>query len=224
MHRYKVVVFAYVVACLLGVGIVSSASAASVLPEFSTSTPGTATLGESGLSVESTTVTCKAGSAKLGAGARSGTYALELTSCKSVGKECKSLGQAAGTIVVKGEWHVTALLKFLRKFHLWALVGRTEAEAVQVECASPVGTLILLWGNVLGSIEETTERTFKVAFETEGSGATLKQKVTEFGNNEGVAVKASLKGKIDSGAEREAFVNSKEYPLFTEKSTKLLES
>jgi hypothetical protein len=202
---------------------------ASALPEFSPTTGGSATSGEGTLSLESTKVTCKSDTAKLGAiTAVDGTFAIDFKECKSVGEECKGLAQSAGIVELTGEWYLVSQKANRKSFDiLFLLAAEDSSSAVHIECSSPAGTLILVWGGVLGSIEaspSTSERTFKINVETEGAGSTLKQKIKEFGNNEGETVKPGLKGRVDGGTEREAFEASKEDLLSTEKPTKILET
>jgi hypothetical protein len=221
MHRFKLVVFTCMAVCMLGAVVVSSASAASVLPEFSPETAGTATSGEGTLSLESTKVTCKASSDSFGAGTKLGTFKLDFTSCKSLGEECKGLAQSAALIELTGEWHLVPLRHEPKHYLILFLVPK-----VHIECASPAGTLILVSGTVLGLIKPqgTSKRTFEIAVETEGAGATLKPKFSEWANNSGETTKPSLKGSIDGGVEREGFESSPSNLLFTNNPTELLES
>jgi hypothetical protein len=222
MLRLKLVVITCMALCMLGAVGVSSASAASVLPEFSPATGGTATSGEGTLSFESTKFTCKTSTDTFGPlSARLGTFKLDFTKCKSVGEECKGLAQTAELIELTGEYHLVALKTERKHFLILFLVPK-----VHIECASPVGTLLLLSGSFLGLIrpQGSSVRTFELDVLTEGAGGTLKQQLTKFTNNSGEEVTARLTASLDGGTEREAFDNSGIALLFTEKATELLES
>jgi hypothetical protein len=184
--------------------VIIPTSKSTVLPEFAPATAATMTGGEGSFTMESTKIACKASTGKLGAGNRSGTFAIDITGCKSIGEECKGLAQSAGLIEETGEWHLVSQKANRKAYDILLLFASEDgSSAIHIECASPVGTLYLLWGSLLGSIEaspSTSERTFKINIETEGSGATLKQRISEFGNNSGEAVKAGMKGKLDEGS------------------------
>jgi hypothetical protein len=204
------------------------AGGASALPEYSTPTPATATSGEGAFSLESTKVTCKSDADTFGAGKLTGTFKIAFKECKSLGEECKGLAQGGGIVEATGEWHLVSQKANRKSYDIWFLLASEDgSSALHIECALPVGSLILIWGSLLGSIEPspgTSERTLKINIETEGSGSGLKQKISEFGNNEGETVKAALKGTVDGGTVREGFESSKENLMFTEKATKILET
>jgi hypothetical protein len=223
MHRFKLVVFACMAVCMLGAVVVSSASAASVLPEFSPATGGTAASGEGTLQVENTKVTCKTSSDTFGQlSTRLGTFKLDFLTCKSVGEECKGLAQSAGLIELTGEYHLVALKTEPKHFLILFLVPK-----VHIECIDPINTLVLVSGDVLGLIKPqggTSMRTFEIDVLTEGAGNTLKQQLTKFTNNTGEEITANLKGSVDGGTERESYENSGIALLFTNEPTELLES
>jgi hypothetical protein len=97
-----------------------------------------------------------------------------------------------------GEWHLVPVLP--GDVGIWLLLASSDgANALHIECASPVGTLFLVWGNLLGSAQEISERTFA--------------------NNSDEAVKTGLKGTLDGGTERPVLESSKEGSLTTESLT-----
>jgi hypothetical protein len=195
------------------------------LPEFSVAAKASGTSGELELSLEGAKITCKQSKDTLGAGVQSGTFKFDIDQCKLFGEECRGLGQPAEMIEALGEWHLVSQKANRKSYALWLLFGASDSSvALHFECA---GILYLLWGNLLGSIEPapgTSERTFQIKIETEGSGATLKQRVSAFGNNNDEAVKAELRGLSDDFAERAAFENSSVTLLFMEKATGIKES
>jgi hypothetical protein len=223
MRQLRILGSAVIMALTLGASAAAPASAASILPEFATATSATVSAGEGKLTLESTSVTCKKSTGTFGAGTRLGTFKIDFKECKSAGSECKGLGQSTELIEWKGEWHLVSLLAKRDHDELWLLLPASDnSSAVHIECAS-LGTLMLLWGNVLGSIEEISGRTFKLSIETAGGGATLKQTVGEFGNNSAATVKVSgLKGKLNGGTERPAFEKWSEVSLAAEKATELV--
>jgi hypothetical protein len=221
MQRVSSVVFVCMAVCATGAVVASSASAASALPLFSTATAGTATSGEVTLSFESTKTNCKKSNDTFGAGQQLGTFRFHFEECRSLAEPCLGLAQALGSIEYTGEWHLVSLKAERTHYEIWLLIP-----LVHIECVLPTSTLLLVSGNILGLIKAqgTSERTFEIAIKTEGSGSTLKQALTEFGNDSGTAVAASLKGSIDGGTEKAWFENWESLLLFTEKSTKLLET
>jgi hypothetical protein len=226
MHRLKMVLLACMAVCMLGVVAVASASAESALPLFTTPTSGTATSGEGKLLVEGKTVTCTSDADTFGAGTRLGAFTIDIKNCTSKAKECHGLGQSAGLIELTGEYHLVSGLRNRKSYYIWFLLAAEDGvNAVHIECASPVGTLLLLWGNILGSIAavpSTSTRTFKININTVDEG--LNQEITEFGNNNGAGVAASLKGKLDGGVERPVTVEWKEFLLFMSAPTTISET
>jgi hypothetical protein len=218
-HRFKTLGLALV--AILAFGVVSADAWASEALEFSTETKVTGTSGKGSLTLEGATVKCGAGTSTLGAGKTSGTFKLVFKECKNAGKSCISLGQLAGSGLIEatGDWQ---LVRTTSGDGLWFLLAaKDSAEALHLECE--VAGLILVWGSFLSLVEEVSKTTFKVGIETEGSGSTIKQKVSErepkLGETESVK---GLEAKIGTGAEKAAGVESAENLLSAEKATELV--
>jgi hypothetical protein len=223
-QRILIILCAFAVS-LLGTGSTTTAYAASALPEFSVATASTDTGVETAISAGPISIRCKTDVGKFGAGTKLGTFVIDFKECTSLAQPCTGLAQTSGLIEVTGEWHLVSSLTNRKSYAIWFLFASSDgATAVHVECSGAEGTLTLIWGNVLALIEEKSERTFKINTETEGSGPTLKQKITEFGNNNGEIVKSSLKGRTDGGPEVPIVGLLREDLLFTEKFTKLRET
>jgi hypothetical protein len=199
------------------------ASAASTrLPEFSIQTGGTATSGEVIFSFAETKLACRNSATTLAAGAKLGTFAIAFRECKGGGRACTGLGQSEGTIEANGTWHLVSLLSDRTHYGLWFLLAASDdTEAIHDECLG----LRLLWGNFLALIVTISSKTYKLNIETEGERATLKQTMTEFGNNSGETVKISgLKEKLGTGAEAVMNLTLDEDLLAMEKATSIKES
>jgi hypothetical protein len=214
------------VASVMGAVGAANVYATSALPEFSHATAATGTTGLIKLTTGGgAAINCSKGAIKLGAGTKLGTFAIDAKECKSLSKPCLGLAQEPELIESTGEWHLVSLKTERKSYEIWFLLASTDgATAVHIECLIPVGTLLLIWGNWLGLIEEKSERTFKINIETEGSGVTLKQKFTEFGNNSGEAVTASLKEPLRLEGSSPLTVSVQEALLLTGTATRILET
>jgi hypothetical protein len=230
MRRIKVIGLALMAVCALAAITVASASAAStVLPEFSVKTNATGTSKKGTLNLEGTTISCEKGSSTIGAtNKKEGTFTITFEECKGGGKGCISLGQTAGSgkIVTTGGYKVVSLSAARTHYELLlSLSAADNTEALHIECESAAIGLVLVFGSLLGTIEEKSDVSYKLNVESEGGGSTIKQKVTTFGNNSGTEVTvAGLKGKLGTGTERKAGENSEENLLTATSGTTLLES
>jgi hypothetical protein len=230
MRRFKIIGLVCMAVCALGVMTASAAFGQStILPEFSKVTTGSGTSGKGSLLLEGATISCESGTSKLSAtSTKLGTFAIVFSGCKSVSKPCRSLGQAAGsgTIETTGEYHLVSLLTERKHYEVWFLLAATDSTAaLHLECEAAAVGLVLVWGNFLGLIEEKSNRTFKLNVEREGEGASVKQKITGFGNNGGTETKAAgLKGKIGTGVEKPAGEESENNLVFMAEEVSIKES
>jgi hypothetical protein len=231
MRRLKTFGLALVAVCALGVMTAAAASANStVLPEFSTTSAATGTSGEGTLSLEGTTITCEKNSDETTATSKKlGTFRILFGGCKGGGKPCRSLGQAAGsgTIETTGEYHLVSLGTNRTHYLIWFLLGAsTNTGALHLECESAAIGLLLVWGNVLGLIEEKSGTTYKLNVESVGGGPTLKQAVVTYGNNSGEEITVlGIKGRLtNTGTERNGGESSEENLLAFATATTILES
>jgi hypothetical protein len=233
MYRLQAVSLALLAVFTLGVITVEAASAAStVLPEFSREVAGKGTSGTSTVNLEGTKVGCPSAEEAIGPlSRRSGTFKFLFGDCVSGGESCHSLGEALGslTIEITGEYHVVSRASDRTFYMIWLLLASTDgAGALHVECEAPSIGLILQWGNVLGRISAVpagSEQTCQIVFKSEGSGKTIKQELTTFGNNSGTEVTVEgLKGKLGTGTSRMATVSAEANLLLSSEMTSLEES
>jgi hypothetical protein len=180
--------------------------------------------------LEGTTLSCEAGTSQLSATSKKlGTFRILFGGCKGSGKPCRSLGQSAGssTEEMTGEYHLVSLGSNRTHYLIWFLLSASDnTAALHLECESAAIGLSLLWGNFLGLIlTQPNNLTIKIDIETEGGGATIKQKSTTFGNNSGTEITVEgLKGKLGTGTERKVGESWEETLIGFEKPTTILES
>jgi hypothetical protein len=203
----------------VAVAMVSSASGATMtLPNFSKVTNGTSTSGP-GTLFGAEEITCKKDKGLTGGISNTlGTYDLTFEECTSLGKNCRSLGQAVGanTIATTGQYHL--LLTggqdggSTHEYLLWFLVAE-----LHLECEILGTQLIVVKGNVLGSITAESETKFAIAVDGTKGG----QEISSYENNNGEAVAAGgLESNVNEGAFSKSFENSPG-SLITENKTKL---
>jgi hypothetical protein len=230
MRRLKMAGLAGMAVCVLGVMTTSAASGAStILPEFTEAVEASGTSGKGSLVLEGVTIKCESATSKLSATTtKLGTFAILFNECKAFTKPCKSLGQAAASSVIEatGEYHLVSLLTERKHYEIWFLLAATNnTAALHLECESAAVGLVLVWGNLLGLIEEKSNRTFKLNVEREGEGASVKQKITGFGNNGGTETTAAgLKAKLGTGVEKPAGEESENNLIFTNAAASIKES
>jgi hypothetical protein len=192
-------------------GVVSAlASAAMELPKFTgTATSGTGTNGAGKLSVEGgASITCTSSSDTLAVGSsrNEGTGTLDFSGCAQGGEACNSLADPAGTILSTGEWHLVLFTKSSVDGHYFLFVLPTAQ--LHIECAKSAVKLLLIAGNVLGSITQKSGST--TAFTVKVSSTEKAQEFSEYENNGGTAVKASLKTSQEGGKAKASFENAEE--------------
>jgi hypothetical protein len=215
MHRLKILVVASMAVFALAALVSASASAAMVLPEFTTKTGWTGTSGAGKLT------TASGNEIKCGAGTNSGTaennkegqFSITFTKCKSekpiAGVSCNSKGDAAETILTGGTWHlVLTTISGVDKHLEWLLV-----KPLTVECSI---TSFAITGNLLGEVTPANTSTKSYALKVAVPVA-KEQEFTTFENNNGEAVTASLK----SGSEA-AYEESANNVFTTEKATTII--
>jgi len=133
--------------------------------------------------------------------------------CEKLGVKVSghSLGDAAGVVLVLGEYHLLGL------GYIWLLIN-----TVHIECESPFGVeLITVGGNLVGIILPILEKTNKFTLVLKGK--TGKQEITEFTNDNGETVKPALKTELnENGKPQPSSQNeSAEVLLETEKETEI---
>ena len=135
-----------------------------------------------------------------------------------LGKECHSLGDKEGLILVTGEWHLVPLPKD-KKHHLIAfLINETHIECKTLNILVLIikGSVVLGLWSVPGKEADTTKFSLLVLAPEE------KQEFTEYLNNNNEIVKTTIKAKVGEGAETTASQEDENIEVTTAKLTELL--
>src|SRR6185437_8805820 len=199
MRRLKTVVTAFVGVVAL-FAVMSASASAVALPEFSKATNATGTIGTSTFETTSAllgSITSTSGTTEQTAtSTQLGTLHIMFAGVKCHGPfgetaAGESLGDAAGVVLVLGEYHLVRIAT--GDVGVWLLIN-----PVHIECLFASGTLLLVvQGNLLGLITPilTKTKSFTITL-TQSKGS---QTIKEFENDSGVKVKASLTTSIDEG-------------------------
>jgi hypothetical protein len=158
------------------------------------------------------TYTCTAGVYALIAevGRHLGPAILHDTGCTQSGVSCRSLGDAAGVILITGTWHLV-LRTFVGTDNHFFLILLTE---LHIECAGAAVQLILITGNWQGRIVQRSgsKSAFTVSVGTvNGEGKV--QNFSEFENDAGTGIKTSIEAKQEGGKAKPAFEDSESIEL-----------
>ncbi len=210
MHRMRMIGVALLSVFVLGVVGAASASAAE-LPEFEKETAGTSkSNATSSLSSGIGVIECTLLRDETGKGHKLGTFTIDFTGCKSAtfgtGSECHSLGDAAGTILTGGIWHLVPGPAQTPKALMLFLV--TE---LHLECKNKTGSqtiLFLIKGSVLGTITplNTSTLLFTVNVISKGTEK-LEQEFPKWENDSGgletaeLLIQANGTGTFQKGGE-----------------------
>ncbi len=189
-----------------------------VLPSFSVQTSGTSSSGP-GVLFGATEIKCRKDRDLFGAVSKSlGTYDINFEECETLGSRCRSLGQVAGsgTILTTGEYHLVLETLGGRDLRLiWFLVG-----TLHIECEILGTTLVVVTGNVLGSIEAqgATRKEFLIHVRATRTA----QEITSYENDSGTLVAAAgLLAAVNEGTARASFEEGGPDTMFTERETVL---
>jgi hypothetical protein len=202
------------VALALSIVVAATASASMVLPQFSGSAASaTGDTGESIVSAEGgAAVQCKSSSDSLtvGASRNEGTATLDFSTCVLESELCNSLADAAGSILVTGEWHMVLMTKGGIDGHYFLFV--VPSAGLHVECPHAAVKLLLFEGEFLGSIAQKAGSTTQFSLKVASAGKA--QEFSEYENNSGTAVRVSLKVQPEgSGKPKAIFLNFEEGEL-----------
>jgi hypothetical protein len=198
MTRKAMTLAAFVTVFAISVTISALASASMTLPSFSgtAATEGKISAGKTVLSLPGEMFSCESASGATtfeGASRRSGPFSLDIIGCKQSGEECRSLGDALGTFLITGTWHLVLFVKSSLDGHYLLLSPRE----LHTECPHTFVKLVLFAGSVLGSTAthagSTTE--FGLTIRAPGGG----QEFTEYENEAGTAVTATLLSSPEGG-------------------------
>ena len=221
MNKAVKILGTLVVAMLMLSALATSGASAAAMknPEFTVETGGTSTSGEGKLfglaeikcksDTDTTTATNK----------KEGTISIDFKECTLGGKQCHSLGDAAGTILTGGST-LLVLLDISGKDQRGVLITIKE---LHIECEF-LATLAVVTGAVLGLIEHegTASKTTKFIIKVKAKGAT-EQEVKEYLNEKEEAVKAHLSTSTDEGTASESGEEAGEDKLTTTKETELID-
>jgi hypothetical protein len=207
-RRVTVLVACLVAAFAVSAVVAAVSSATMVLPLFTgTATAGTGTSTTAKLTVKGgASITCTSSSDSLTVGSprNTGTGSLEFKSCTQGGEACHSLAGSGEIIKATGEWHLVLFTKSSTDGHYFEF--SLPSFGIHIECPSATVKLLLVTGNVLGSIAQksgsTNEFTVKV------SSTATAQEFSEYENEAGTAVKVSLATSQEGGATKESFENA----------------
>jgi hypothetical protein len=203
MHRFKLLGLALISLFAFAAMTAVTASAAHMtLPEFVTKagykgTSGAGVLTSSG----GEEIKCSAGtnSGGMESSRKLGTFSLTFTGCEAKvllsTEKCNTSGDAAGTILTTGTWHLVLWLNRAQTIHIqfqWLLVPLTK-----LECGSLAK--IETKGNLLGEISPGDNVLTKHYRLIVNATATA-QEFTEFENENGTIVGAELLSNLDGGS------------------------
>jgi hypothetical protein len=209
----KVTVLAMCLMAAFAVSAVVSAisSASMVLPAFTgTATTGTGSSGEGALTIEGgATIKCKSSgsdSLTVESNRHLGAGTITFSTCTQGGEPCRSLGDASGTILTTGTWHLVLATRSSLDVHLFLFL-LTE---LHIECPGAAVKLLLVTGTVAGLLTQKTgsKTAFELSIGTVG-GAGKVQEFSEYENEAGTGVKTALSVKQEGGAAKKAFEESK---------------
>jgi hypothetical protein len=198
---------------MLMLGALTSASALAVeSPEFTVETTMAGKSPASTLTIGALSVGCKKDKMTLTfASRRMGSYTIDYEECKLSGESCRSLGDAAGVILLSGEWKLVVLN------HMGVIGTLMKRKEVHIECG-PL-TLILVRGS--GIFIPTPVHKKAKSFEDDLNVKEGKQEVTEYENEKEEKVKVAIEASINGGAFGAA-VESSDEELTAEKETEII--
>jgi hypothetical protein len=131
-----------------------------------------------------------------------GTFNADFTNVvvpKSEGKKCNSTGDAAGVVLVSGEFHLVPISLSPLTLGLLFLVSQFT-----ITCETKLEVVVK--GNLISSVEEIgSEGTELTGFGGKLEGKEGKQSISEYYNDGGTKIKATLLGESGAG-----FVSSDE--------------
>ncbi len=189
MRKIKLVGAGLAAATILGAGLSASAQA-QPLPEFKfenvlSGTSSTAKI----YTAEITSVACKAGKLKLTVAKN--TFAVSLTECNEGGEECHSLGDAAGAVLITGEWRLVRLAS--ERVGLWLLPAE-----LHVECPKGLVKLFMVKGSALGSLTPILSLTSELELVLKAPSG--KQEISEYETDtKGEKAKAGIEVSQEGG-------------------------
>jgi len=221
MQRLKVLCLGLMAVFMLS-AIASASASAETLPKLSVETGGTGKFGASKLNLTGANIQSKKGviskfSTTPGTSGRLGTFDILTEENTIVGEPCLSLGDALGTILLTGEWHLVHLPKEPKHISYLMLINETH-----VECPVTGLLIIYLQGSTILLLAlpiETKTKAFKL-LENVKEG---KQECTEWVDDAGVVHKTELVAALNGGKDKAATEETAGIELTTEKETVIQE-
>jgi hypothetical protein len=198
MQRLKALGLVSMAVLAVSIAVVATASA-DELPQFSVETGFEGKFGASTVNLTGAAISTPKGEfTGTATSKRLGGLTIQYLENVLGGKECHSEGDAAGVVLVKGEWHVVPTPGSATAPLVAILVPK--ANRVHITCLF-LNILILLEGCLLGKIapagKDTTAYTLKIA------APGKKQELLKFLNDEGKEVLCNLNAQVGTGAETE---------------------
>jgi hypothetical protein len=191
--------------------IVSSAAmGVELLPQFTVETGFTGTGGKAVLETKGETkVSCAKSTLEASAASKvKGTFHLAEKECAVLGLfKCTGTGDSSGVVLMAGEWILV---------DGGELMLLTVTPAIHFECAS---TSVQVKGSLLAAITPVQTKTSKYELRVKETKA--KQELSEYENENGEILVATLLSSINSGAFEETGMESAESRLTTSKETEI---
>ncbi len=211
--RKRVMVGAALVGLLLAASVATSSAAAVELPEFGVETRFTGTDGKMKLNLTGGETKCNSGTNSFSPSSkRLGTFTIDFKECSLGGKECHSEGDAEGIVLIAGEYHLVRIKA--GDAGVWFLLTTVKLTCKFLSLKEE------LKGNVLGLITPIGTKTTRFTINInviEG-----KQETTEFENDGGEKVKASLEANTNGGSFKQTTIEVAENKLTSEKETEIV--
>jgi hypothetical protein len=215
--RLKVLGLLVVALCTFGAMAASGASAAEMKnPEFTVATGGTSTSG-AGVLFGPAEIKCRSDQDRTTAtNKKEGTISIDFLECTSLGEECHSLGDRAGTILTGGRT-LLVLLDIGGRDVRGVLI---TIERLHIECKF-LSVLAVVTGSVIGIIEDEGTSKTKFIIKVKARSAST-QEVKEYLNEKEEILTAGLLTATNEGTARESGEEAGEDRLTTERETALI--
>jgi hypothetical protein len=214
MQRLKALGLVSMAVLAVSIAAVATASA-DELPQFSVETGFEGKFGKSEVILTGAAISTPKGEfTGTATSKRLGLLTMQFLENTLGGKECHSEGDAAGVVLVKGEWHLVPRPGSTTDPLYAILIPRYH-----VNCLF-LNILTLYQGCLLGLIEPAGKDT--TAFKLNIKAPEKKQELLKFLNDEGKEVLCNLKAQVGTGAETEEVAQEiKEISLTTLKLTEI---
>src|SRR4029077_2565864 len=202
--------------CMLG-AVTSASVSAETLPKLSVETGGTGKYGKSKLNLAGANLMSTSGEISFtttpGTEGRLGTYSDTSKEVTLIGEPCLSLGDALGTVLETGTWHLVHLPKNPKHISKLMLVNESH-----VECPAFGLLLLKLAGSTLLLLITPVEVKTK-AFKLLANVKEGKQETNEWVDDAGTTHTTELLIGLNSGKDKKATEEIEGIELTSEKET-----